>query len=46
LAMMRVACPVDEPTHVILWHDMPALLGIIASVGLGYFGLRRLRRRV
>jgi hypothetical protein len=43
-AMMRIACPIDEPLHVLTWHLLPALALIALSTLAGGTWLR-LRRR-
>jgi hypothetical protein len=47
-AMMRIACPIDEPLHLITWHLLPALAAIALSALAGRawlgFNLRLLRR--
>lgn len=47
-AMMRIACPIDEPLHLITWHLLPALAAIALSALAGNawlgFRLRLLRR--
>lgn len=48
-AMMRIACPIDEPLHLITWHFLPALAAITLSAlaGRAWLGFRlRLLRRV
>jgi len=40
-ALMRIDCPSDERLHLLIWHLMPALLGIAISAGLGALVLRR-----
>jgi hypothetical protein len=41
-AVMRIACPIDEPLHLLTWHLLPAL-AVIALSTLG--GVRWLRFR-
>lgn len=43
-AMMRVACPIDEPLHVLTWHLLPALALIALSTLAGGTWLRFRRR--
>src|SRR6266849_5249227 len=43
-AMMRVACPIDEPLHVLTWHLLPALALIALSTLTGGMWLRFRRR--
>jgi hypothetical protein len=43
-AMMRIACPIDEPLHLLTWHLLPALIVITLSALAGRTWLRfRLR---
>jgi hypothetical protein len=45
-AVMRVACPIDEPLHLLTWHLLPALAVIALSTWAGGAWLRfRLRNR-
>ena len=44
-AMMRIACPIDEPLHLLVWHLLPALALIALSTWAGSVWLR-FRRRV
>jgi hypothetical protein len=39
-AMMRVACPIDEPLHVLTWHLLPALALMALSTLAGSVWLR------
>jgi hypothetical protein len=39
-AMMRIACPIDEPLHVLTWHLLPALALIGLSTLAGSVWLR------
>ncbi len=43
-AMMRIACPIDEPLHVLTWHLLPALALIALSTLAGGVWLRFRRR--
>ena len=40
-ALMRVSCPIDEGLHLLVWHFLPALLGVAVSAGLGFLLFRR-----
>ena len=40
-ALMRVYCPIDEGLHLLVWHFLPALLGVAVSAGLGFWLFRR-----
>jgi hypothetical protein len=40
LAMMRIACPIDEPLHLLTWHLLPALLLTSLSAIAGTTWLR------
>jgi hypothetical protein len=42
-ALMRVDCPVDDGLHLIVWHFIPAVVGILLS---SYVGIKLLRRRI
>ena len=42
-ALMRVDCPIDDGLHLIVWHFIPALGGILSS---SYVGVILLRRRI
>jgi hypothetical protein len=42
-AMMRVACPSDEPLHLLIWHLLPALILTVLS---GLAGIVWLQLRV
>lgn len=47
-AMMRIACPIDEPLHLITWHLLPALavIALSALAGSAWLGFRsHIRRR-
>jgi hypothetical protein len=39
-ALMRVRCPIDEGLHLIVWHFVPALIGVALSAGAGLFLFR------
>jgi hypothetical protein len=39
-ATMRIACPIDEPLHVLTWHLLPALTLIALSTLVGGVWLR------
>jgi hypothetical protein len=40
-ALMRAYCPLDDRAHVLIWHLLPALLGVAISVCVGAVLLRR-----
>ncbi|HYY05649.1 MAG TPA: NrsF family protein, partial [Candidatus Limnocylindria bacterium] len=40
-AAMRIACPVDDPLHLIAWHMVPILLGVALSAFAGAAWLGR-----
>ncbi len=42
-ALMRMACPIDERMHLMVWHLMPALIGTALSACVGAAILRRRR---
>jgi hypothetical protein len=44
-AAMRVICRSDDTMHVLVWHDLPAALGVIVSIGIGVAFLGRWSRR-
>jgi hypothetical protein len=44
-ALMRVDCPVDDGLHLIVWHFIPAVGGILLSSYVGGMLLRRRIRR-
>jgi hypothetical protein len=39
-AIMRIACPIDEPLHLLTWHLLPVLIVIVLSTVVGSFSLR------
>jgi hypothetical protein len=39
-AVMRIACPIDEPLHLLIWHLLPALASIALSALAGATWLR------
>jgi hypothetical protein len=43
-AIMRVACPIDEPVHILVWHLLPALALISLSTVAGGVWLQFRRR--
>jgi hypothetical protein len=43
-AMMRIACPIDEPLHLLIWHLMPAFAVVALSTWAGAARLRFRRR--
>jgi hypothetical protein len=46
-AIMRVACPIDEPLHLLAWHLLPALalIGLSTLAGDVWLRFRRFTRR-
>lgn len=42
-ALMRLNCPIDEGSHILVWHLLPSLLGIALSAWLGTLLLKRRR---
>ncbi len=44
-AIMRIACPIDEPLHLITWHLGPVIAVTLISTLAGAFWLRFPRRR-
>jgi len=40
-ALMRVSCPADDRLHLLVWHFLPALLGIAISACIGMVLLKR-----
>jgi hypothetical protein len=40
-ALNRVKCPLDDSAHLLIWHLLPALLGVAASAWVGVVLLRR-----
>ncbi len=44
-ALVRVDCPIDDGLHLIIWHFIPALGGIVLSACVGIILLRRRVRR-
>lgn len=42
-ALLRVACPIDERMHLMVWHLMPVLIGTALSACVGAAILRRRR---
>jgi hypothetical protein len=40
-AMMRVNCPMDEATHLLVWHFLPALAGVALSAWVGSLLFKR-----
>lgn len=40
-ALMRLNCPVDEGTHLLVWHLLPALGGIVLSACVGALVFKR-----
>ena len=40
-ALMRIICPLDERLHLLTWHLLPALTGIVLSAWIGLFLFRR-----
>jgi hypothetical protein len=39
-AVMRIACPIDEPLHLLIWHLLPAVMVIVLSAIAGSVWLR------
>lgn len=39
-ALMRVRCPIDEGLHLLVWHVLPALIGVAISAGAGFLVFR------
>jgi hypothetical protein len=39
-AVMRIACPIDEPLHLLTWHLLPALASVALSALAGATWLR------
>lgn len=44
-AVMRLACPNDEGMHVLIWHDLPLLVGVAVSAAVGNALFTRWTRR-
>jgi len=44
-AAVRVACPIEDGVHLVVWHMVPVLLGVGLSAMLGAAVLGRWRRR-
>jgi hypothetical protein len=46
-AMMRIACPIDEPLHVLTWHLLPALAltALSTLAGIAWLNFRSRNRR-
>lgn len=44
-AIMRVNCPIDEATHLLVWHFLPALIGVALSAWAGSLLFRRRIKR-
>lgn len=42
-AAIRIACPVDNFFHILIWHLAPAIIGLAASCALGLLLLRAWR---
>jgi hypothetical protein len=40
-ALMRANCPLDDRLHVLMWHLLPALVGVALSACVGVVLLRR-----
>jgi hypothetical protein len=47
-AMMRIACPLDEPFHLLTWHLLPALIltALSASAGAAWLRFRPVRAKL
>jgi hypothetical protein len=43
--IMRIACPHDDPAHLLAWHGLPAGIGIAACAAAGAWWLAGWRRR-
>ena len=43
-AVLRLACPLDERWHLLVWHLFPVVAGLAASIALGAAWLSRWRR--
>jgi hypothetical protein len=39
-ALMRVYCPIDERLHLLVWHFVPAVAGIVLSAFAGFVLMR------
>jgi hypothetical protein len=44
-AIMRVNCPIDEVTHLLVWHFLPTLTGVALSAWAGSLLFRRRIKR-
>ena len=44
-APVRMACPRDTPGHLLVWHLLPVVRGVVASVLVGALCLADRRRR-
>ena len=44
-AFMRLRCPIDEGAHLLVWHLLPALVGIALSAWAGLLLLKRRKNR-
>jgi len=44
-AFMRLRCPIDEGAHLLVWHLLPALVGIALSAWTGLLLLKRRQSR-
>jgi hypothetical protein len=44
-ALMRVDCPIDEGLHLLMWHFLPALIGVALSAAAGFLLFRKLGPR-
>jgi hypothetical protein len=40
-ALMRASCPLDDRLHLLMWHLLPALVGVVLSACVGVVLLRR-----
>jgi hypothetical protein len=40
-ALMRVNCPIDEGLHLLMWHLLPAVVGVALSAGAGFLLFRK-----
>jgi hypothetical protein len=40
-ALMRIKCPIDEGAHLLVWHLLPALIGVALSAWAGILLFKR-----
>ncbi|MEO8601958.1 MAG: NrsF family protein [bacterium] len=43
--LTRIFCPMTDPAHLLIWHVLPVVGGIVVCTGLGSWWLARWRRR-